>query len=94
MRVVVAPITHSDPQREPALRLPDAVARNLGLDSDPHWVVLSQLNRFAWPGYDLAEIPGRGGEVAYGMLSAGFYEQIRREILHLNAERKIRQIPR
>ena len=58
-QVAVVPITHSphsDPQS--AIEIPPRVAGHLGLDGDPSWVVLDELNVFAWPGYDLRQIPG------------------------------------
>ena len=46
-----------------------------------HWLRLDELNRFAWPGYDLRTIPGKPGEYAYGMLPRPLFEQLRIAIL-------------
>jgi hypothetical protein len=82
IRVIVAPITHQPPEDESAsIEIPRAVCRELGLDSGRHWLRLDELNRFAWPGYDLRQIPGRTGEYDYGMLPPGLFEQLRRGIL-------------
>src|SRR5471030_686517 len=52
--VVVVLIIHSPPTGETkALELPRAVKQSLGLDEDSSWVVVDEVNEFAWPGYDL-----------------------------------------
>ena len=53
----------------------------LKLDGERHWLRLDELNRFTWPGYDLRQIPGRGGEYAYGMLPQPIFEALRAKIL-------------
>ena len=65
--VTVAPITHSPPERfEDALEIPPETKRRLGLDEARSWVVVLELNRFAWPGFDLRRTPD--GRDAYGTL--------------------------
>ena len=80
--VIVAPVTHAPPaDQSDSLEIPTAVCRSLGLDGQRHWLRLDELNRFAWPGYDLRTIPGRPGEYAYGMLPQPLFEQLRTAIL-------------
>ena len=80
--VIVAPITHARPDDpSESFEMPPAVSRALGLDDQRHWLRLDELNRFAWPGYDLRTIPGKPGEYAYGMLPRPLYEQLRAAIL-------------
>lgn len=77
-RVSVLPVTHSPPAAEPNvthLRLTEAECRAAGLDGRPHWVVLTELNRFTWPGYDLRAVPGTGSCV-HGRLPAQSYRRI------------------
>lgn len=64
--VTVVPITHS-PHRNPdaAIEIPSAIKRHLGLDDQPSWIVLDDLNVFTWPGYDL-------------LLRTGFHGALRR----------------
>ena len=94
-QVVVAPITHRPPiEPESAIEIPPPICRRLGLDAGRHWLRLEELNRFAWPGYDLRPIPGRDGAVAYGMLPPALFEQLRRGILARQAARRIRIQPR
>jgi hypothetical protein len=91
IRVIVAPITHRPPEDVSAsIEIPRAVCRELGLDSGRHWLRLDELNRFAWPGYDLRQIPGRTGEYDYGMLPSGLFEQLRQGILARQSARQTR----
>ncbi|MBM6594631.1 hypothetical protein [Microvirga pudoricolor] len=88
--VTVAPITHSAP-RDPsrAVEIPLRVKRHLGLDHDRSWVVLDELNRFVWPGFDLYPIPGgRPGQYDFGFLPPILFERIIEGILALNADTK------
>lgn len=80
--VIVAPVTHAAPDdAADSIEIPPAVCRALRLDSKRHWLRLDELNRFAWPGYDLRVIPGRPGVYAYGMLPQPLFEQLRSAIL-------------
>ena len=80
--VVVAPITHSPPDDPTAsIEIPPAICRSLGLDGGRHRLRLDELNRFAWPGYDLRSIPGRPRKYVYGMLPRPLFEQLRKGIL-------------
>ena len=91
--VVVAPVTHSPPSAgQPSVALPPVVASRLGLDDGPAWIRVDELNRFAWPGFDLRPIPGRAGAFAYGFLPRPLFEQVR--ALILDGRRKARTIPR
>lgn len=73
-RVWVVPVTHSPPS-EPngTLEVPAAIKRHLGLDADPSWIVLDELNTFVWPGFDLRTVPGSAGQYAYGHLPPTFF---------------------
>jgi hypothetical protein len=82
IRTVVAPITHAQPD-DPldSIEIPPDVCRRLKLDSGRHWLRIDELNRFAWPGYDLRRIPQRPSQYAYGMLPPGLFEALREGIL-------------
>ena len=93
--VIVAPITHAPPDDPSAsIGLPRSVANTLGLDAGDHWLRLAELNRFAWPGYDLRTIPGRPGAYAYGMLPQPLFEQLRAAILERQRARSGRVLGR
>jgi hypothetical protein len=95
IRTIVAPITHQPPD-DPldSIEIPPATCRTLGLDAGRHWLRLDELNRFAWPGYDLRAIPGRPGEYVYGMLPPGLFEQLRQGLLSRQQARRMRVQPR
>jgi hypothetical protein len=58
-RLLVAPITHTAPERQAdALEIPLVIKRRLGLDAARSWIVLTELNRFIWPGPDVRIVPG------------------------------------
>ncbi len=79
--VIVAPVTHAPPDDpSDSIEISPAICRALGLDGQRHWLRLDELNRFAWPGYDLRTIPGKPGEYAYGMLPKPLFEQLRSAI--------------
>jgi hypothetical protein len=62
---IVAPITHQPPDDSAAsIEIPAAICKKLGLDDGRHWLRLDELNRFAWPGFDLRPIPGDSKQYA------------------------------
>lgn len=81
--VTVLPITHTPPQSPAdALEIPPTTKRRLRLDDDRSWVVITESNRFYWPGPDLRMInPGDANSVLYGSLPAAFFEQVRQAFL-------------
>ncbi len=83
-QVTVSPITHSKPSGDTiGLEIPPRVKQHLGLDHETSWVVLSEVNQFIWPGYDLSTVPGKKGEYAYGFLPPRLFETIKEGILDL-----------
>lgn len=73
--VAVVPITHSPPDKRTfALEIPRAVKRRLGLDDQPSWIVLDELNRFIWPGPDL--MPARASREALEMIYGSLPKQL------------------
>jgi len=71
------------------------VKRRLGLDDVPSWVVLTEANRFAWPGPDLR--PSKKGDsasVAYGLLPYGLFEDIRLRFLAALRARRAQAVVR
>jgi hypothetical protein len=73
--VTVAPITHSMPAaHEAAVEIPAATKRRLGLDDARSWVVVSEGNRFAWPGPDIRPIAP--GLFDYGFLPPALFQKV------------------
>lgn len=72
IRVVVAPVTHTQPDDlSVAIEVPPKTRNRLGLDGDRQWIVLNDLNAFLWPGPDLRPAQGQGPEsVIIGELPA------------------------
>lgn len=95
IQTIVAPITHRPPDDPDAsIEIPAATCRRLGLDGGRHWLRLDELNRFAWPGFDLRSIPGRPGRYDYGMLPPGLFQRLRDGILARQKARVARVVPR
>ena len=60
--VLVAPITHRPPAiAEAAVEIPLPTKRRLGLDEARSWIVVTEGNRFAWPGPDRTYAPSHPG---------------------------------
>lgn len=75
--VVVLPVTHSPPHdAASAVEIPAAVKRHLGLDDERSWVVVTEGNKFVWPGYDLRKVPNTN-RFDYGFLPPRFFDAIR-----------------
>lgn len=94
--VTVLPVSHTPPA-DPALavEIPFAAKRRLGLDDDRSWVVLTEANRFVWPGPDLRPlVPGDSATVACGLLPHALFEQIRLKFLAALKARVARPVPR
>ena len=91
--VLVAPVTHRKPDDPAAgVEIPPLTKRRLGLDPERSWVIVSEVNRFEWPGPDL--LPIAPGQWAYGILPAGLFRNIRDGVVGLARRRKLAQVRR
>ncbi len=91
--VTVAPITHSAPTNvETAVEIPSATKERLGLDDARSWIVVSEVNRFAWPGPDLRPITA--GRFDYGFLPPSLYRQVRDRFATFYAARRAAVVKR
>ncbi|HTU88736.1 MAG TPA: hypothetical protein VMF69_01445 [Gemmataceae bacterium] len=78
--VTVLPVTHTPPsQSDLAVEIPYSTKERLGLDAERSWVMLTEANRFAWPGPDLRmkELGSGPGSLAYGLLPRALFREIR-----------------
>jgi hypothetical protein len=92
--VVVLPVTHSPPRdATSAVEIPAAVKRQLGLDDERSWVVVTEGNTFVWPGYDLRKIPNTD-RFEYGFLPPRFLNVIRDAFVAEYKAGKARASPR
>jgi len=94
--VTVLPISHTPPSNPThALEIPAATKRRLGLDHDRSWVVLTEANRFVWPGPDLRpSLTADASSVAYGLLPYGLFESIRLKFIAALKDRAAQTVPR
>lgn len=87
--VTVAPISHSVPTGDATgLEIPPRVKQHLGLDDEKSWVILSEVNQFTWPGYDLRPVPGDEDRNEYGFLPPKLFEKIKSGVLDLIVKRR------
>jgi hypothetical protein len=89
-RVVVLPITHAAP-RDPdhAVEIPLATKRRLGLDGERSWIVVTEANRFIWPGPDLRPMRSDDGTtIVYGELPGDLFRVVREKWLALATARR------
>ena len=91
--VWAAPITHTRPNDpEEAVEIPMRTGTRLGLDENRSWIVISEVNRFTWPGPDLRLVePGRW---AYGLLPAGLFRSVCERLADLARRRKVAEVRR
>ena len=91
--VLVAPITHREPENpSAAVETPPQTKRRLGLDAERSWIIVSEVNRFEWPGPDL--LPVAPGRWVYGHLPAGLFRIVRDRLLAIASRRKLSQVRR
>lgn len=80
--VMVLPITHTPPEPGNAgIEVPPVTRKRLGLDDTPCWIMITELNRFIWPGPDLRPIPGSIDRFAYGLLPPRLFKAVRDSLI-------------
>jgi len=88
--VTVLPITHTPPD-DPALavEIPAATKRRLDLDDERSWIVVTEANRFAWPGPDL-RLKKAGGlaSITYGLLPEALFKEVKEKFLKAVKKRR------
>ena len=78
----VLPITHSPPSDPQfAIEIPPLVKRRLGLDHERSWIMLTESNRFAWPGPDLRPVDSLNGY--HGPLPPALFAQVKQRFVAL-----------
>lgn len=95
--VYVVPITHRPPDRDgQKLKLPQEIKRRLGLDDEASWIDVTEINAFAWAGFDLR--PTRRGDpdptCLYGYLPSRFLAKVQQAIHQNRIESKLKLVPR
>jgi hypothetical protein len=94
--VIVFPITSSPPAEPDAgVELPAATRARLGLPVERCWVLVSEANRFAWPGPDMRPVAGAGERAyTYGTLPPQFMAQLKQAFAARSARTRVRIVPR
>ena len=81
----VVPITHTPPSASNAhlaIEIPAETKERLGLDDESSWIILTEANRFIWPGPDLRIArDGDASSVLYGFLPEHLFERVRTTFL-------------
>ncbi len=93
---MVAPITSSASANDAdGVETPPETRRRLGLQEARCWVVLTEVNRFAWPGPDLRLVEGTAGPAwSHGLLPARLFERVRDTIVARARARTLRTVLR
>lgn len=94
--VTVLPITHTPPaDMTVAVEIPPGTKRRLKLDDDRSWIVVTDANRFIWPGPDLrfAHV-GNSSSNAYGLLPTLIFNEMRDKFVAALRSRKANQVVR
>lgn len=94
--VYVVPITSRPPARAAdAIELPSKTSRRLKLQDERCWIVLTEVNRFIWPGPYLRPIRTPSGAFyRYGPLPAKLFIKLRDEIVARARHRKLTTVRR
>jgi hypothetical protein len=80
--VRVLPITHSPPpDPSAAIELPAAVEKRLRLDEERSWIVLTESNRFVWPGPDIRAVETDNGY--FGPPPPTLFAEVKRRFVEL-----------
>ncbi len=95
--VTLLPVTHTPPEdSDLAVEMPRATKLRLGLDDERSWIILTEANRFIWPGPDLR--PAKPGDdptdVCFGFLPSAVYNEVRDKWLAAYDRRLVQHITR
>jgi mRNA-degrading endonuclease toxin of MazEF toxin-antitoxin module len=79
--IVVVPVTRQQPRSDrgpgrASVEIPVKVQAHLGLDGGRSWIIVDEVNKFVWPGPDLAQIPSQPGKFHYGFIPPKLYKKI------------------
>ena len=81
--VIALPITHTPPHEpDGAVEIPPKTKRRLGLDDERSWIVITEANRFRWPGPDLRPVhPEKPMDIVYGELPGDLFRAVKKKWL-------------
>ena len=91
--VRVLPITHTPPANAAdAIEIPALVKRRLKLDAERSWIVLTESNRFAWPGPDIRPVETDSGYL--GAIPPALFGDVKRGFVELARARRHSSVAR
>ena len=77
-QVHFVPMTTNPPAGDQkAVEVPAAIRRQLGLSAERSWIMMTEWNRFSWPGYDIRPVRDRGPSASYGFILSRLFRQVR-----------------
>ncbi len=96
LKVVLLPITHSEPNNlADAFLIPTDEAKSAGLDEAKNYVSLIEYNQFEWKGYDVESIPRSNPQTEYyGKISKDLLNQLVREVIVRKKRNQLSVVPR
>jgi len=94
--VTVVPVTHSQPATpDEAVEIPLLTKQRLGLDAARSWAVVSEINRFVWPGSDLRPVSGDTPDrFHYGFLPPSLFRQIKERLTATAKAQRLKGVSR
>jgi hypothetical protein len=94
--VTVVPVTHTPPANvDDAVEIPMPTKRRLGLDDVPSWIVVTEINRFIWPGPDLRPVSrGKPDRFEYGLLPPELFRRVKERLAACVASRRLKAVRR
>jgi hypothetical protein len=66
---------------EDGIEIPLPVKTRLGLDHERSWIILTESNRFVWPGPDIRSTDTESGY--YGAIPPALFETVKRRFIDL-----------
>ena len=94
--VTVVPVTHTPPKHsETAVEIPAATKARLGLDPERSWIIVSEINRFIWPGPDLRPISrSKPDRFEYGLLPPSLFRLIKEKLTACAKAQRLKAVSR
>ena len=88
--ILVAPVTHTAPEKsDDAVEIPPNVKKQLGLDKDRSWIMVTELNRFIWPGPDIRPRLETSAPF-YDALPDWLFERVRSAVLQQSSRGRLK----
>lgn len=94
--VYVSPMTHTPPfYPEESILMPMETKERLGLDGKNSWLMISEVNKFEWPGVDVRRVPQRRERSQfYGFVPGKFLEQAHEQLRELAQVKRFKTVAR